>query len=70
LKVIFDENSGKLIYDRKLTEGSGNSIYGLEVCKSMDMDQDFLEDANNIRQEIMGLKLLINVSILLLLVSR
>ena len=56
LKVIFDENSGKLIYDRKLTEGSGNSIYGLEVCKSMDMDQDFLEDANNIRQEIMGLK--------------
>ena len=56
LKVIYDENSGKLIYDRKLTEGSGNSIYGLEVCKSMDMDQDFLEDANAIRQEIMGIK--------------
>jgi DNA mismatch repair protein MutS len=56
LKVIYDENQGKLIYDRKLTEGSGNSIYGLEVCKSMDMDRDFLEDANAIRQEIMNIK--------------
>ena len=56
LKVIYDENLGKLIYDRKLTQGSGNSIYGLEVCKSMDMDREFLEDANRIRQEIMGVK--------------
>ena len=56
LKVIYDENGGELIYDRKLTPGSGNSIYGLEVCKSMDMDSEFLEEANRIRQEIMGIK--------------
>ena len=56
LKVIYDENNGELIYDRKLTPGSGNSIYGLEVCKSMDMDAEFLEEANRIRQEIIGIK--------------
>ncbi len=55
LKVIFDETSGKLIYDRKLSPGSGNAIYGLEVCKSMDMDEEFLADANIIRRGIMNI---------------
>ena len=55
LKVIYDTENDKLIYDRTLTEGSGNAIYGLEVCKSMDMDREFLELANSIRKEIMGI---------------
>ena len=42
LKVIFDEASKTLIYDRKLEEGNGPTIYGLEVCKAMDLDEDFL----------------------------
>ena len=54
LKVIYDKDNDKLIYNRKLTEGSGNAIYGLEVCKAMDMDLDFLKKANSIRQELMG----------------
>ena len=56
LKVVFDEITGKLIYDRKLSPGSGNAIYGLEVCKSMDMDAEFLEDANTIRKNLMNIK--------------
>lgn len=55
LKVIYDKENDKLIYNRKLTEGSGDAIYGLEVCRSMDMDKLFLETANNIRKKIMGI---------------
>ena len=33
LKVIIDNVTKTLIYDRKLSEGSGSSVYGLEVCK-------------------------------------
>ena len=53
LKVIFDEKTKKLIYDRKLEEGNGPAIYGLEVCKAMDLDEQFLKLANNIRKKIL-----------------
>jgi DNA mismatch repair protein MutS len=55
LKVIFDKEKDQLIYDRKLEEGSGPAIYGLEVCKAMDMDEDFLDLANNIRRQILNI---------------
>jgi DNA mismatch repair protein MutS len=54
LKVIYDKEKDTLIYNRKLTEGSGDAIYGLEVCRSMDMDDEFLETAKGIRKKIMG----------------
>ena len=50
LRVIYDKQKGKLIYNRKLEEGSGNAIYGLEVCKSMDMDTEFIASANSIEK--------------------
>ena len=31
-----------MIYDRKLNDGSGESVYGLEVCKSLDLPDEFL----------------------------
>ena len=55
LKVIFDEESNKLIYDRKLEPGNGPAIYGLEVCKAMDLDPEFLKLANSIRRGILGI---------------
>lgn len=51
LGVNYDEASKKLIYDRKLRDGPGSSIYGLEVCKALDLPSDFLELANSIRQK-------------------
>lgn len=51
LSVNYDDISKKLIYDRKLRDGPGSSIYGLEVCKALDLPSDFLELANNIRQK-------------------
>jgi DNA mismatch repair protein MutS len=56
LKVIYDKKEDKLIYDRKLEEGSGPAIYGLEVCKAMDLDASFLEMANSIRKELMQIQ--------------
>ena len=42
----------KIIFDRKLKEGSGNTLYGLEVCRSLDLDIDFLQRAENIRKDL------------------
>lgn len=52
LKVEYEPISKKLTYNRKLSPGSGISIYGLEVCKAMDLDHEFLELANTIRLDL------------------
>jgi len=53
LSVHYDEVLKALIYDRKLKEGPGNSLYGLEVCKAMDLEHEFIHLASKIRHEIM-----------------
>jgi DNA mismatch repair protein MutS len=35
MTVHFDEITKELVYDRKLAEGAGNRMYGLEMMKSM-----------------------------------
>jgi len=52
LEVYFDEKQGKLIYNRKLQDGNGSSVYGLEFAKSLYMDEEFLEIANKIRKKV------------------
>ena len=47
--VRYDEKLKTLVYDRKLRGGHGNKLYGLEVCKSLSMPQDFLDLANSYR---------------------
>jgi DNA mismatch repair protein MutS len=47
--VEYDESTGDLIYNRKLQNGSGTRLYGLEVCKSLSMPKEFLHMANNFR---------------------
>jgi DNA mismatch repair protein MutS len=54
LHVAYDEKQDLLIYDRNLCEGSGDAIYGLEVVKSLKMDDEFTELALEIRREIIG----------------
>ena len=41
---------GALVYDRLLKEGSGSEMYGLEVCRGLDMDSEFLSMAFAIRK--------------------
>jgi DNA mismatch repair protein MutS len=51
MSVIYDKERVSLIYDRKLKDGPGNSMYGLEVCKSLSLPQDFLDVAYEIRSK-------------------
>ena len=49
LRVKYNHELQKLVYDRKLADGAGESIYGLEVCKSLHLPDDFLKRAHEIR---------------------
>jgi DNA mismatch repair protein MutS len=51
MSVVFDREQKTLIYNRKLREGPGQSMYGLEVCKSLDLPEDFIERAYAIRNK-------------------
>jgi len=51
MAVIFDREADILIYDRKLRRGSGPRTYGLEVCKSLYLEDDFMEEAYKIRNK-------------------
>lgn len=52
LTVRYDEANQKLIYDRVLKPGAGPSIYGLEVCKAIGLDKEFMDLAHQLREEI------------------
>ena len=52
MTVRYDNEKQDLVYDRKLKPGSGVSCYGLEVCKSLYLDNDFMDDAYNNIDEI------------------
>jgi DNA mismatch repair protein MutS len=43
---------GLIIFDRKLREGSGSALYGLEVCKGLGLPSEFIKRAHEIRCEI------------------
>lgn len=49
LEVIYNKEKDILVYDRKLKDGPGFSMYGLEVCRSLHLPEDFLKYANEIR---------------------
>ena len=51
LSVIYDSTTNDLIYDRKLRDGPGESMYGLEVCKSLNLPSDFLQNAISLRNK-------------------
>ena len=56
MKVKFNKEENKLIYDRKLCDGSGEAIYGLEVCKSLRMPDELLDRAYDLRNKYSGQK--------------
>lgn len=51
LSVYFDRERDCLVYDRILKEGSGTKMYGLEVCKSLYLPEEFLEKAHQLRNK-------------------
>jgi DNA mismatch repair protein MutS len=51
MEVFYDREQDMLVYDRKLKDGPGNNMYGLEVCKSLSLPEDFIKTAYNIRSK-------------------
>ncbi len=51
LEVIYDRERDCLIYNRLLQDGPGNSSYGLEVCKSLHLPDEFMGVAYDIRNK-------------------
>jgi len=51
MSVSYDRERDCLVYDRILKEGSGSRTYGLEVCKSLYLTDEFLEKAYSIRNK-------------------
>ena len=51
MEVSYDAESDCLVYDRKLKDGPGDTMYGLEVCKSLNLPGEFLKRAHDIRMK-------------------
>lgn len=45
---------GVIIYKRLLEEGSGDTLYGLEIAEAMGLPADFIEKCHSIRQGLVG----------------
>jgi DNA mismatch repair protein MutS len=54
LKVSYDTKTESLIYDRKLTPGCGEPIYGITVAKYIIQDNDFIDNANKIKNKLLN----------------
>jgi len=54
IEVLYNQEKECLIYNRLLKDGQGSKIYGLEVCKSLNLPKEFLSLANELRNEIEG----------------
>ncbi|MFT7823432.1 MAG: DNA mismatch repair protein [Sulfurimonas sp.] len=52
LGIQYDAESDRLIYNRVLQLGMGDSLYGLEFAKSLHMDKTFLKTAQEIRENL------------------
>lgn len=49
LSVYYDREFDCLVYDRKLKDGQGSKIYGLEVCSSLHLPKEFMDKAFELR---------------------
>jgi len=56
LKVRYDPAADRLIYERTLTSGPGDSLYGLEVARAMNLPDEVLTLAHTLRRGLLGTK--------------
>jgi DNA mismatch repair protein MutS len=54
LRVHYDAATDHLVYDRHLAPGSGSALYGLEVCRALDLPAGYLDRATAIRKSLAG----------------
>ena len=54
MAVEYDSQNDRLLWTRKLEKGSGNKMYGLEVCKALNMPKGFVDFALDVRNKSTG----------------
>lgn len=54
ISVEYDTKTNALVYDRRLKPGSGEAIYGITVAKHIIQDKEFIDLANEIKNELLG----------------
>lgn len=52
LSVQYDRESDRIIYGRKLMDGPGDTLYGLEIAQFLIKDEDFIKKARRIRDKL------------------
>ena len=55
LTVEYDKEKDKLVFDRKLKEGTGEPIYGVKVAKYIIHDNEFIKLVEELKNEFLGL---------------
>lgn len=50
LHVEYDDATHNLLFDRKLRDGTGSNLYGIELCKFLNMPASFVQHAESIRK--------------------
>ena len=57
MTVVYDNERGDLIYERKFKDGSGDRTYGLEVIKSV-LSKKFVDNCYDMRNKLCGQNIL------------
>jgi DNA mismatch repair protein MutS len=57
---VFND-SGIMVYNRKLINGPGSALYGIEVAKAMKLDKQIIQDSLLIRNSLSDRQLLSNI---------
>jgi DNA mismatch repair protein MutS len=52
LSVEYDREGDRIIYGRKLMDGPGDTLYGLEIAQFLIKDEDFIKKARKIRDKL------------------
>jgi len=56
IKILYDEKTNIITYNRELCIGSGDNFYGLLVAKSLIDDREFIQVSNDIKDSIISTK--------------
>ena len=54
LSIDYDKDNHNIIYGRKLMDGTGSNLYGIEIADFIIEDSDFIESAKRIRTTILN----------------
>ena len=54
LSISYDNDNETIIYGRKLEDGPGSNLYGIEIADFIINDAEFIKNAKNIRNKILN----------------